>query len=162
MSVFDTFLRHHNRTPPIGPADRTVSNPYPNPEEKCVFDENQSKKCQKSVIFWSVRFVGDILSIFCTFLHFSLFCVDHCIRKKPGERCRASEHVPGSTLQTVWWGGGTRVMGYGGVGRSVGAPRGMGPGHRVPTHCASLGPTWPIPFSGFLRKVSKSKASGIG
>ena len=62
----------------------------------------------------------------------SVCWVRHCIRMKPGERCRACGHGDTAALRTVAMVVGTRVVGYGRVGRLVGTHRGMGPGAPIP------------------------------
>ena len=75
-----------------------------------------------------------------------LFWVGDCIRKKPGERARAlSACAAGCTAPdapTTGWGG-TRVMGYRVVVRTLVVARGMGPGSPVPLVLRQNPGKWP-------------------
>ena len=102
-----------------------------------------------------------------------------CIQKKPGELSYCTSWHALSTGAGTGWCWGTRVMGYGGFGRSVVPHRGTGPGTLPPTtpllvahystagspllHCwSTAGPFlvhfWSIsgPFSGSFRPFSGS------
>ena len=84
-----------------------------------------------------------------------------CIQKKPGERSWACQ-TPGPGILTtgmVWCGvGGTRVMGYGDMVRTLVPHRGMGPGPPVPLKLSHFSEKWgnSMIFSDFSEKCEIS------